>query len=190
MHHTIKIAVSAKAAEGMLVELEQLDGVVNLSVVCGASVKPPGDIVTVHMLNRDVDAVPAVAAQVRQSGPVSGSTAETQAPSTSMPGEQSMTTSMSRAGRSSKVVATTAGSWYVIWRHALPLAAVTWHWPSMGALAICCRRAGHGKPRGASCQRRSQIVTHRGDVAVTVIDSLYAHLCLSSDHDGYIGDYR
>ena len=80
MHHTIEIAVPAKTVEGVLAELE---GVVNLSVVSGASVKPPGDVVTVHVLNRDVDAVLAVAAQTRQPGPVSGSTAETQASSTS-----------------------------------------------------------------------------------------------------------
>jgi hypothetical protein len=83
VHHTIEIAVPAKAAEGVLAELEVLEGVASLSVVCGASVKPPGDVVTVHVVNRDVDAVLAVAAQTRQPGPVSGSTAETQASSTS-----------------------------------------------------------------------------------------------------------
>ena len=114
MHHTIEIAVPAKTAEGVLAELE---GVVNLYVVSGASVKPPGDVVTVHVLNRDVDAVLAVAAQARQSGPVSGSAAETQASSTSMPRGQSITTSTSRPGRrSSEVFATRAQLSRISWR--------------------------------------------------------------------------
>lgn len=44
---------------------------------------------------------------------------------------------------------------------ALPLAVVTCHWPSLGALALFAPAgAGHGEPRGAGCQRRSQMVTH------------------------------
>jgi Domain of unknown function (DUF389) len=78
VHHTIEIAVPAKATEGVLAELEALDGVVHLSVVYGGSVKPPGDVVTAHVLNREVDAVLVVAAQARQSEPVSVSTAEAQ----------------------------------------------------------------------------------------------------------------
>ncbi|MDQ4022077.1 MAG: DUF389 domain-containing protein, partial [Actinomycetota bacterium] len=62
----------------MLAELEALEGVVHLSVVHGASIKTSGDIVTAHVLNREVDPVLAVAARVRQSGPVSVSTAEVQ----------------------------------------------------------------------------------------------------------------
>ncbi len=59
----------------MLAELEALDGVVALSVVHGASIKPPGDVVTVHALNRGVDAVLMVAARARHLGGVSVSTA-------------------------------------------------------------------------------------------------------------------
>ncbi len=59
----------------MLAELEALDGVVALSVVHGASIKPPGDVVTVHALNRGVDAVLMVAARARHLGAVSVSTA-------------------------------------------------------------------------------------------------------------------
>lgn len=58
--------------------LEVLEGVVTLSVVYGASIKQPGDVVTVHVLNREVDAVLAVVAQAQQFGPVSVSTAEVQ----------------------------------------------------------------------------------------------------------------
>ncbi|HEU0087595.1 MAG TPA: DUF389 domain-containing protein [Pseudonocardiaceae bacterium] len=75
MHHTIEIRVPTETTEGVLAELEALEGVVALSVLPGASVKPPGDVVTVHALNRGVDAVLAVAAQARQFGLVSVSTA-------------------------------------------------------------------------------------------------------------------
>jgi hypothetical protein len=50
VHHTVEIAVPAKATEGVLAELEALEGVVHFSVVHGASVKPPGDVVTAHVL--------------------------------------------------------------------------------------------------------------------------------------------
>ncbi|MDQ3989861.1 MAG: DUF389 domain-containing protein [Actinomycetota bacterium] len=75
MHHTIEIRVPTETTEGVLAELEALEGVVALSVLSGASIKPPGDVVTVHALNRGVDAVLMVAAQARQRGPVSVSTA-------------------------------------------------------------------------------------------------------------------
>ena len=75
MHHTIEIAVPANATKGALAELEALEGVIHLSVVHGASVKPPGDVVTAHVLNKEVDAVMAVAARAQQFGPVSVSTA-------------------------------------------------------------------------------------------------------------------
>lgn len=78
MHHTIEIAVPAKATGSVLTELEALEGVVQLSVVREGSIKPPGDVVSVHVLNREVDAVLEVAARARQSGPVSVSTAEAQ----------------------------------------------------------------------------------------------------------------
>jgi hypothetical protein len=74
----IEITVPAKTTEGVLAKLEALEGVVRLSVVHGASVKPPGDVVTVHALNREVDAVLEVVVQARQFGPVSVSTAELQ----------------------------------------------------------------------------------------------------------------
>ena len=75
VHHTIEIRVPTETTEDVLGELEALEGVIALSVVRRASVKPPGDVVTVHALNRGVDAVLAVAAQARQFGPVSLSTA-------------------------------------------------------------------------------------------------------------------
>jgi hypothetical protein len=55
-----------------------LKGVLTLTVLPGASVKPAGDVVTVHVLNQEVDAVLAAAAQAQHFGPVSVSTAELQ----------------------------------------------------------------------------------------------------------------
>jgi hypothetical protein len=78
VHHTIAIALPAEATEGALAELKALEGVVKLSVVYGASVKPPGDVVTAHVLNREIDGVLTVAAWARQFGVVSVSTAEVQ----------------------------------------------------------------------------------------------------------------
>ncbi|MCA1671597.1 MAG: hypothetical protein LC799_05150, partial [Actinobacteria bacterium] len=75
VHHTIEIRVPTETTEGVLAELEALEGVVALSVLPGASIKPPGDVVTVHALNRGVDAVLMVAARARQLGAVSVSTA-------------------------------------------------------------------------------------------------------------------
>ena len=78
MHHTIEIAVPTQTTEILLTELEALKGVLALSVVRGASVKPAGDVVTVHALNREVDAVLAVAKKAQQFGPMSVSTGELQ----------------------------------------------------------------------------------------------------------------
>jgi Domain of unknown function (DUF389) len=57
-------------------ELAKLDGVVSLSVVRGASVKPEGDVVTVHALNRGADEVMRLAKAVSEHGRVSVSTGE------------------------------------------------------------------------------------------------------------------
>ena len=78
MHHTIEMTIPPDATAGLLAELEALEGVLNLSVLPGASVKPPGDVVTVHALNREVDGVLAVAARAEQFGPVSVGTAALQ----------------------------------------------------------------------------------------------------------------
>jgi hypothetical protein len=78
VHHTIEITVPTETTESLLTELEGLKGVLALSVVRGASVKPAGDVVTVHALNREIDAVLAVANKAQQFGPTSVSTGELQ----------------------------------------------------------------------------------------------------------------
>ncbi len=55
MHRTLQITVPPSYTDELIHELERLEGVIHLSVVRGASVKPPGDVLTVHALNREAD---------------------------------------------------------------------------------------------------------------------------------------
>lgn len=57
MHRTIEISLSASGTDALLHQLEAQEEVIGLSVNRGASLKPPGDVVTVHVLNRGADAV-------------------------------------------------------------------------------------------------------------------------------------
>ncbi len=76
MHRTIELTVPSAATPTVLQQLEDLEHVIGLSVERGASIKPPGDVVTVHTLNRGADDVLKVAEQARRHGPVSVVTAE------------------------------------------------------------------------------------------------------------------
>ncbi|MFC5847067.1 DUF389 domain-containing protein [Deinococcus petrolearius] len=57
MHRALSIAVPAASTDQLLAELEPLDAVVGLSVIRGASVKPPGDVIAAHVLNDGADEV-------------------------------------------------------------------------------------------------------------------------------------
>jgi hypothetical protein len=76
VHRTIEITAPPSYTDSLLHELEELEHVINLSVVRGASVKPPGDVVTVHALNRGADQVMRLADAARKRGQVSVSTSE------------------------------------------------------------------------------------------------------------------
>jgi hypothetical protein len=76
LHRTIEITVPSSHTDGLVDELSKLDGVVSLSVVRGASVKPEGDVLTVHALNRGADEVLRLAETAREHGGVSISTGE------------------------------------------------------------------------------------------------------------------
>jgi hypothetical protein len=65
-------------AKAIAAPAARAEGVVQLSVERGASVKPAGDLIRAQVLNRDVDAVLAAAGRARRFGPVSVSTAEAQ----------------------------------------------------------------------------------------------------------------
>jgi hypothetical protein len=76
VHRTIEIAVPPSETDALVDKLGRLDGVVSLSVVRGASVKPEGDVLTVHALNRGADEVLRLAEAAGERGPVSVSTGE------------------------------------------------------------------------------------------------------------------
>jgi hypothetical protein len=76
VHRAIEIIVPPSHTDELIHELEQLEGVIRLSVVRGASVKPPGDVVTVDALNREADEVLRLADAARKQGHVSVTTGE------------------------------------------------------------------------------------------------------------------
>jgi Domain of unknown function (DUF389) len=86
MHHTVELSLTADATDTLLPDLEKLDGVVALWVHRGDSIKPPGDVITVHTLNRTVDDVLRLADGAREFGEVVVSTDAVQ--SLSSPAEQ------------------------------------------------------------------------------------------------------
>jgi hypothetical protein len=57
MHRSIDLTVPAEAASQLIKTLREVKGVVGLSHHPGASLVPPGDQLTVHVLNRDADTV-------------------------------------------------------------------------------------------------------------------------------------
>ena len=65
MHRTIELTVPSAATPTVLQQLEDLEHVIGLSVERGASIKPPGDVVTVHTLNRGADDVLKIAEQAQ-----------------------------------------------------------------------------------------------------------------------------
>lgn len=71
MHRTIEITAPPAATDGLIEQLEGLDYLVGLSVQRGASVVSPGDVLTVHALNRGADRVMRIVAGARAEGQVS-----------------------------------------------------------------------------------------------------------------------
>ncbi|MDQ3850032.1 MAG: DUF389 domain-containing protein [Actinomycetota bacterium] len=57
MHRHFAITVPSGATDSLLDELQRMSGVVAVAVHPGASVQPPGDVVSVQALNRAADAV-------------------------------------------------------------------------------------------------------------------------------------
>ena len=68
MHITIEITVPPTYTDTLTEELEQLEHMIAVSVLRGASIKPPGDVVTVHVLNRGADQVMSFADAARKGG--------------------------------------------------------------------------------------------------------------------------
>jgi len=76
VHTEIEIIVDPSHTDELLDGLQGLEEVISLSVVREASIKPPGDVLTVHALNRGVDDVLKMADAAREQGQVSVSTSE------------------------------------------------------------------------------------------------------------------
>ena len=76
MHRTIEISTPASYTDELIRELEDLEQVISLNVVRGGAVKPPGDVLTVHVLNYGADEVMRLADAGRQHGHISVSTGE------------------------------------------------------------------------------------------------------------------
>jgi Domain of unknown function (DUF389) len=76
LHRTIEISSPASYTDELLGKLEDLEQVISLTVVRQGSVKPPGDALTVHVLNHGADEVMRLADAGREHGQVSVSTGE------------------------------------------------------------------------------------------------------------------
>jgi len=76
MYRSVEITVDPVGTDKLLEELEKLEDVVGLSVVRGGSIKPPGDVLTVHALNRGVDDVWKLAEAAQAHGSISIATGE------------------------------------------------------------------------------------------------------------------
>jgi hypothetical protein len=76
VHTEIEVIVPSSQTDELIQDLQQMDDVISLSVVREASIKPPGDVFTVHALNRGADEVLRFAEAARKHGQVSVSTSE------------------------------------------------------------------------------------------------------------------
>jgi Domain of unknown function (DUF389) len=76
VHTEIEVIVPSSRTDELIDDLQQMDDVISLSVMREASLKPPGDVFTVHALNRGADEVLRLADAARKHGQVSVSTSE------------------------------------------------------------------------------------------------------------------
>ncbi|MEJ2861993.1 DUF389 domain-containing protein [Actinomycetospora flava] len=78
MHHQIDVTVPSAAADDLVAALGAHDGVLALTHQPGGSVKPPGDVLSLHVLNRSVDDVLATVDRARAHGPIAVATVRTE----------------------------------------------------------------------------------------------------------------
>jgi hypothetical protein len=76
VHTEIELIVDPSCTDELIQELDGMDEVISLSVMREASIKPPGDVLTVHALNRGADEVMRLAERAHEWGEVSVSTSE------------------------------------------------------------------------------------------------------------------
>jgi hypothetical protein len=78
MHHQIDVTVPSSAAEDLEKVLADHDGVLAMTRQPEGSVKPPGDVFTLHVLNRSIDDVLAEVEHAREHGPIAVATLRTE----------------------------------------------------------------------------------------------------------------
>lgn len=71
MHQSFQVCVPAAHTEDFLDGLAGVDEVISVSLQSGASLKPPGDLVLIHALNRGADRVLELVERARAHGEVS-----------------------------------------------------------------------------------------------------------------------
>jgi Domain of unknown function (DUF389) len=76
MHRAMEITVPPATRDSLIEKLEGVDGLIGLSVQREPSIVPPGDVLTVHALNRDADRIMRLAAAVQDGGQTSVATHE------------------------------------------------------------------------------------------------------------------
>jgi hypothetical protein len=86
MHRTITASVPAQATRALVDKIKDIENVLSVQVTTGDSIKPPGDVVTVHLLNRSSDDVLRALAETAQHGELTVATGL--ADSLSHPGKQ------------------------------------------------------------------------------------------------------
>jgi len=78
VHHQIDVTVPAAATDEVLNDLEKHDGVLAVTLQRGGSVKPEGDVLSMHVLNRSLDSVLSTMERARAHGPVTVATVRTE----------------------------------------------------------------------------------------------------------------
>jgi Domain of unknown function (DUF389) len=76
MHRAIEITAPSASTDALIRDLARSDHLISLSVHRGASIKPPGDVLMVHALNRDADRVMRLVEEASVEGEVSVTTHE------------------------------------------------------------------------------------------------------------------
>jgi Domain of unknown function (DUF389) len=78
VHHQIDVTMPADATDEVLADLEKHDGVLAVTLQRGGSVKPAGDVLSLHVLNRSIDSVLTTVERARDFGPVTVATVRTE----------------------------------------------------------------------------------------------------------------
>jgi hypothetical protein len=78
VHHQIDVTLPAAATDEVLAELKDHDGVLAMTLQRDGSIKPAGDVLTVHVLNRSIDSVLAAVEHAREYGPITVATVRTE----------------------------------------------------------------------------------------------------------------